>query len=126
MATKGYKERFIETRCGKEDTFGSIIQQILQKDGQEIKTSKTTSTNVNGSVTKIVSAGHSKTEEIAVYAEIDSPAWTAERLKDLDAIILIDEFDTLRNKADKEKFAQLMKLLSDFDIFSPFEPKIMP
>lgn len=112
LADKGFKERFIEARCGKEDTFGSVIQSILQRLGQVVAISHTSSTTTNGTL-KLVGAGYTTTEEKAVYANFDSPAWAAEQLRDLNAIILVDEFDTLRNKADKEKFAQLMKLLSD-------------
>ena len=112
LSDNGYKEHFIEVRCGKEDSFGSIINVILQKAGRQIQISRTTSTSTNGTL-KIVGASHSTTEEIAVYADFNSPAWAAEKLRDLNAIILIDEFDTLREKIDKEKFAQLIKLLSD-------------
>lgn len=112
LSEKGYKEYFIEARCGKEDSFGSIIKVILQKAGKQIQTSRMTSTSTSGTL-KIVGGEHSTTEVIAVYADFNSPAWAAEQLRDINAIILIDEFDTLRDKTDKEKFAQLIKLLSD-------------
>ena len=112
LVREGYKERFIEARCGKDDTFGSVIQNILYAIGIEYPTNRTTTTTTSASV-KVLEGSRSTVTETATYIDYSSPAWAAERMKDINAIILIDEFDTLRAKDDKEKFAQLIKLLSD-------------
>jgi len=46
---------------------------------------------------------------------LNSPTWVAQQLRDLDCIFLLDEVDTLHDKNDKHKVAELIKALSDLD-----------
>lgn len=106
------KERQIVIRCTTSDTFETISQQILQKLDLKIKTSSVTSKNFQGS-SKFVSGGKNVTEESLVYYDLKAPTWLAEQIKDMDCIIMVDEFDVIRKSEDKQKLSQLLKSLSD-------------
>ena len=106
------KNRKIVVRCNSSDTFETISQQILEKIGIEVKTSSVTSKDIHGALYHF-SGGKSLTEESFVYSRFDSPNWLAEKIKDYDCIIIVDEFDVISVSEEKKKIAQLLKTLSD-------------
>ena len=53
------------------------------------------------------------TEHGGFSNKAQSPSWICDKIKDLNILLLIDEFDSIQNKDDKHKVAELIKLLSD-------------
>lgn len=112
LVEKQYKEKCIEYRCGKTDTFGTVMNGIFQKLDIPVTVSRSISSSVSADMS-IIGGSHGSTEKHHVYTNFETPSWVVEKLTDVNAVIIIDEFDTIPVKDDKEKFAQLVKLLSD-------------
>lgn len=103
------KELIIK-RCSKSDSFISIFENVLKKCG--IDTSILTKTITDSLLIK--GAGHGQsTEREGFINKAKSPSWVCEVIKDYNALFLIDEFDSIIEKEDKHKIAELIKLLSD-------------
>lgn len=112
LVERQYQERSIEYRCGRTDSFGSIMRGVFQKLNISVPVSRSISRGASGDMS-IVGASHGSTEEIQIYSNFETPSWVVEKLCGINAVITIDEFDTIPVKEDKEKFSQLIKLLSD-------------
>ena len=112
LVNRNYQERCIEYRCGRTDTFGSIMSGIFQKLNISVPVSRSITRGTSGDMS-ILGATHGTTEEVQVYSNFDTPSWIVEKLSGENAVITIDEFDTIPLKEDKEKFSQLIKMLSD-------------
>lgn len=68
--------------------------------------------NVEGGIS-LVKGAHSTTVEEDVYVDFSSPGWAAGELAGFNIVIIIDEFDTIEDVKEKEKFSQFTKILSD-------------
>ena len=99
-------------RCSKSDSFTTIFENIL------IDLSILTKSSINNYAIKGI--GYQEgTEREGCANKAQSPSWVCDKIKDYDILLLIDEFDSIQNKDDKHKVAELMKLLSDSN--SPFK-----
>lgn len=112
LVDKQYKEKRIEYRCGRTDSFGSVMNGVFQKLNISVPVSRSVSSSASGDMS-IIGGSRASTEEVQVYSNFDTPSWVVEKLIDVNVVITIDEFDTIPVKEDKEKFSQLIKLLSD-------------
>ncbi|MCS3283435.1 ATP-binding protein [Bacteroides salyersiae] len=103
-------------RCSKSDSFTTIFENILIKCGVDL--SILTKSSINNYAIKGI--GYQEgTEREGCANKAQSPSWVCDKIKDYDILLLIDEFDSIQNKDDKHKVAELMKLLSDSN--SPFK-----
>ena len=106
-------------RCSKSDNFSSIFEKALEKCGVDVSI-------LNESVSASLSVkaiGYQKaTERKGALDKAKSPSWVCDKVKDHNILLLVDEFDSIQDKEDKHKVAELMKLLSDsnssFKIFA--------
>ena len=97
-------------RCSKSDSFSTIFESALMKCGIDISIQ---SKNISGSFSIKGIGCQESTEYNGFMDKVKSPSWIYEKLKDLNTLLLIDEFDSIQNKEDKHKVAELIKLLSD-------------
>ena len=97
-------------RCSKPDSFSTIFESALMKCGIDISIQ---SKNISGSFSIKGIGCQESTEYNGFMDKVQSPSWIYEKLKDLNTLLLIDEFDSIQNKEDKHKVAELIKLLSD-------------
>lgn len=97
-------------RCSKSDSFSSIFENVLIKCGIDISVqtkSMSGSLSVNG-------FGYQECTECKGFSDkVQSPSWVCDKVKDFNILLLVDEFDSIQNKDDKHKVAEVIKLLSD-------------
>lgn len=115
---KGYQ--LIIKRCDSSETFESIVAGPLKEAGIEvdllertrrIRKAKSGKLGLSGSGAEV-----SKDDEVSevVDARVElQPSFVAEALKDHAGLLVIDEADAIRKKKDRQKLAELLKLLSD-------------
>lgn len=69
--------------------------------------------NTSGNIS-VSGFGYQRSTEHGGFSnKAQSPSWICDKIKDLNILLLIDEFDSIQNKDDKHKVAELIKLLSD-------------
>jgi len=113
---------FIKKECDSTDTFLSIVSKPLAQvgiDTSEISAELTMQTSGKGGLefgglklgAERSSGDRSTITGTSYWA--NSPDWVADKIKDLQGLFLIDEFDSLTNDEDKWKVAELIKKLSD-------------
>jgi Cdc6-like AAA superfamily ATPase len=107
-------------RCDSYDNFATILREPLRDVGINIdlfETQKSSSISIGTDkslLSLLPSFGKSSVSIMQGYGYSSlSPSWVCDKLKNLDGIILIDEFDILSNDEDKKKIAELIKQLSD-------------
>jgi archaellum biogenesis ATPase FlaH len=103
------KELIIK-RCSKSDSFTTIFENVLTRCGVDL--SILTKSCMNNFSIKGVGY-QTSTEREGFTNKAQSPSWICDKIKDYDILLLIDEFDSIQNRDDKHKVAELMKLLSD-------------
>ena len=121
------KGLFFTKSCDSEDIFSSLFIEPLKHIGCDTSVESITKSlkqTGDASLNVVVAKGglQSERQSSTVFknpANLNSPSWIANRLKDLDCIFLLDEVDTLVNVEDKHKLAELIKALSDLN--SPFK-----
>ena len=116
------KKPYIVINCSKTSTFNSIMEFLIYQltDGEELSENVTTKKGQArlfgmsaGSTSKqIVKHKNLSTHEEGTYASI--LAKCANEYSQT-TVIVIDEFDTIEDVSEKEKFAVLLKALSNID-----------
>lgn len=110
-----YNGGIIKVQCGESSTFEKIIKKALietDPDYASHKMEETTKTSGSIGVPKVLSGErHVETKKIIEKDKID-PQQAADAIKDLNAILLIDEFDVTSEEV-KKSVAELIKQLSD-------------
>lgn len=105
--------KFYQKRCDSHDTFKSIVTSILNSVGIDSDTI-TYESEKNIGFDKILCANKkSKTSKEGNAINSLSPSWVVDRIKDINGILLIDEFDVIAKASEKKKIAEMIKLLSD-------------
>ena len=121
---KTYKKKVIRKKCDSTDTFASIVAKPLSHVGVDVKlnasqTQKTTGGGAEGGISFLRVKANKEKSTVDTFSGIseqaNSPAWVAEKLKNTDALFIIDELDALVEKYDRRKIAELIKHLSDAD-----------
>lgn len=112
LVSHGYIERFIVVRCSRGDTFESVLRQIFDRLGIRKVVKRASTSSVEGGFS-LVKGGHSSSTEEDVANDFSSPSWAARELAGNNIVVVIDEFDTIEDAKEKEKFAQFIKILSD-------------
>ena len=111
-AESGLIDAWHTKRCDENDTFATIMMSFFERLNIEIKTKSSTTKNAGIDIASI-QLGKQTTDEQEILNLFNSPSWVADKLQHRSGVLLIDEFDTLKNKDDRGLIAQLMKLLSD-------------
>lgn len=104
------EKELVIKRCSKSDSFCTIFENVLMKCGIDLSIqTKNTSGNIS-----MNGFGYQRSTEHGGFSnKAQSPSWICDKIKDLNILLLIDEFDSIQNKDDKHKVAELIKLLSD-------------
>ena len=105
--------KLYQKRCDSHDTFKSIVTSILDsiKINADIITYE--SEQHFGFDKIFASKTKSKTSKEGNAIKSLSPSWVVDKIKDIDGILLIDEFDVIEKESEKKKIAEMIKLLSD-------------
>lgn len=115
LKAKIHKGSIIKVQCGESSTFEKIIKKALVEtdpDYASYKMEETVKTSGSIGVPKVVSGErHVEIKKIIEKEKID-PQQAADAIKDLNAILLIDEFDVTSEEV-KKSVAELIKQLSD-------------
>lgn len=115
LKTGIHKGSIIKVQCGENSTFEKIIKKALVEtdpDYASYKMEETVKTSGSIGVPKVISGErHVETKKIIEKEKID-PQQAADAIKDLNAILLIDEFDVTSEEV-KKSVAELIKQLSD-------------
>ena len=112
---KIYNGKIIKVECGVDSTFDSIIKKPLTEldpDYASNKLEETTKTSGTLGVPKVLSGERIVETKKTIEKETITPQQAADAIKDLNAIVLIDEFDVIQEEV-KRSFAELIKHLSD-------------
>nr|WP_218150725.1 AAA family ATPase [Actinokineospora terrae] len=118
-------ELFVK-RCDQADVFETILQKPLAAVGHDLSLtavsdtqSKTRKAGIQGGLFQ--GAQESKTDVVRTFTAYNaiSPSSAADALKELDGLLLIDEFDAVKSEEEKRRVAELIKQLSDYG--SPFK-----
>lgn len=107
-------------RCDSQDTFETIMQTPLRDVGADLTLVEVASSDASSRDIQLqggpLTAGGGRTQEIlATYkaSGVLSPSTVAQALKDLDALLVVDEADAIKTADDQRKLAELIKHLSD-------------
>jgi Cdc6-like AAA superfamily ATPase len=122
---KIYKGDVFKKSCDSTDKFSSLFEQPLRKAGVNIEllqSSNETELGAEGGASLKypgleaqgkVSARKKQSATIKYDYNIESPSWVGSKIKDLNCLIVIDEFDAIKKIDEKYKVAELIKYLSD-------------
>lgn len=102
----------IMVSCCANDTFQSVIEKVFTELGVELVEAVQSASEVKLDV-KFLGYSREKSGSIKNTINFDNPAWVANKLKDNKGVVIIDEFDTIKDSIEKQKFSTLMKILSD-------------
>lgn len=113
--------RMYTRRCDSSTTFGDIVEEPLRDAGLDPALSETKKTLRQGGRAglkiPIAEAGiNSDRETSETYRALPgdlSPSNVAKRLSDISGLLLVDEADAIAGIREKQKLAELVKLLSD-------------
>lgn len=105
-------ERFVSVGCNRSDKFEDIMRQLFIRLGYSQDTKRSTSNTIEGGIA-VAKGSRTTSSEEDVYYDYSSPRWVAEQISDINMVVIVDEFDTIENKMEKEKFSQLIKIISD-------------
>lgn len=115
IKAKIHKGIIIKVQCGESSTFEKIIKKALLESDPDYashKMEETVKTTGSIGVAKLLSGErHVETKKTIEKEKID-PQQAADAIKDLNAILLIDEFDVTSEEV-KKSTAELIKQLSD-------------
>jgi len=115
LTEKIYNGSIIKVQCGESSTFERIVQKALigvDTDYASFRLEETTKTTGSVGIPKVISGErHTEVKKITEKEKID-PQQAADAIKDLNAILLIDEFDVTSEDV-KKSMAELIKQLSD-------------
>lgn len=110
-------------KCSTDDSFMSIISEVLEKVGIDVRCAESVQEHSETSGAKIgvalfglnIGSNKKKTERISHDMQFSSPSWTAKALKDKRSLLIIDEADVLNGEHEKLKLAEFIKHLSDYE-----------
>lgn len=99
--------------CTSSDSFSSVAIRILDEFGIDYNETITTKNEGGIGIKGVVSGSHEREVQKKPNYDFDNPAWIASQIKNKDGVLIIDEFDTIPDVREREKFSLLMKNLSD-------------
>lgn len=102
----------IMVSCCANDTFQSVIEKVFTELGIELVEAVQRGSGAKIDV-KCVEYNREISRTIINTNKTDNPTWVANKLKDKEVVVIIDEFDTIKDPIEKQKFSTLMKNLSD-------------
>lgn len=112
--------KLYKKRCDSYDNFSTIMREPLNECGIDIDLfeNEKTSSRIFGSDNSIFPTFSKFGKTTTAKSQGNtinslSPSWVCDKIKDLDGILLIDEFEIISQEEDKNKIAQLIKQLSD-------------
>lgn len=114
VASQMYSFGFTETirvPCESNDDFSSVAVKILKEYGIDFDV--TVTTKKGGGVNGLIRGSVEREVQKKAVCNLDSPTWLASKIENKEGLLIIDEFDTIKDIDEKEKFSQLIKYLSD-------------
>lgn len=114
-------DNLIKKRCDSDDTFITIVEKLLNEVGIDLQVSCSQQQKAEGGKAgvkiPVFEAGVNSTSTDTVNLKgvadrANSPSWVAEKVKNINALFLLDEIDVIA-KEEKWKVAELVKQLSD-------------
>lgn len=102
----------IMVSCCANDTFQSVIEKVFTELGIELVEAVQRGSGARFDA-KCLEYSREKSRTIINTNKTDNPTWVANKLKDKEGVVIIDEFDTIKDSKEKQKFSTLMKNLSD-------------
>ena len=122
MAKRGLGYSVCFKKCDSGDSFTSIISDLLEQQGYDIRCTESVSEHGQGGEAKMGLAGfgakvdsnRKHIDKITYGTQFSSASWSAKTLENSRSILVIDEADVLKNDKDKLKIAEFMKHLSDY------------
>ena len=99
--------------CSSSDNFFSIAVRILEIYGISYDETITTKKEGGVSISNVASGHIGKEVHKKLISDVENSTWVGSKIKDKEGVLIIDEFDTIPDIKEKEKFSQLMKYLSD-------------
>lgn len=113
---EGSSLKLIKKRCDSSDTFSSVIEKVLIEAGVDPQIRTISNQREGKASLPLLSGGVGQiVEKDGIQSKIDSPSWVCDQIKDLNVLLVIDEFDAIVSKDQKKKIAELIKQLSDSD-----------
>lgn len=97
--------------CSSADDFASVARKIL--DEYNISYDQTITTKKEGGINGLFTGKIGTEIQKGPNCDLDNPIWVASKIKNVEGVLIIDEFDTILDKDEKGKFSQFMKYLSD-------------
>jgi energy-coupling factor transporter ATP-binding protein EcfA2 len=115
--------RIYKKGCDSSTTFKSLIREPLNDMGIDSTIAEYEDTRAGGISAKActlgIEVGGKRERELAETHEgpaiCITPAYTAEVLKDMEGLLVIDEADALDQSTEKKNLSNFIKLLSDYD-----------
>lgn len=125
------KGKLYEKRCCSTDVYSTIFEKPLKDAGIEFDLEEYSKSHDQEGTAKIgvgfassdITSKRTNSQKYIPKHKIDSPSWVVDKIKDINGLLLLDEADSIVNKADKKKIAETIKLLSD--VASPFKVLIV-
>lgn len=111
---KRYDLQLFKKQCAKQDNFATIFEKPLKYVGIDInKISETKSAGLSASIKAFNLSGEKQIQKEGENKLSLNPSFVAEHICGIKGLLLIDEFDAISNSEDKNKIAEVIKLLSD-------------
>lgn len=115
-----YSEHVIVKRCDSRDTFETILGGAFELVGVDLDLQEEVERTERGTSTsatiKIIEGGRSSGSSLdRTYRRPPevAPSRAVDMLANLDALLVIDEADAIREAGDRQKLAEFVKMLSD-------------
>lgn len=110
-------------KCSSVDSFTSIVSDALSSCGHDVSCLETTSEYNESKGAKVglsvfggsLKSARKTSDKISFSHKFLSPSWVAMELKNLNALLVIDEADVITCEESKRKLAEFIKHLSDYE-----------
>ncbi|MDP2714568.1 hypothetical protein [Rheinheimera sp.] len=110
-------------KCCSNDSFTSLISEILESHGYDSRCVESTNEHTEGGGANLsvpfvgakIESHRKKSEKFSFKSQYSSPSWGANVLKDSRTLLVVDEVDVLVSNEDKLKLAEFIKHLSDYE-----------
>ncbi|MDR1706733.1 MAG: ATP-binding protein [Prevotella sp.] len=112
--SKRYGLTLFKKQCSRLDNFATIFEKPLKAVNVDVNTiSESKSTGLSAVLSGFGVSKDKQTQKEGENKLSLNPSFVAEHISDLKGLLLIDEFDAIQSTEDKEKIAEVIKLLSD-------------
>lgn len=107
--------KLFKKSCVSCDEFATIVELPLREVGVDIYNTGKINGPLNITLPSLSVLNGNTSQEAGTCTRAISPSWVVNKIKDINGILLVDEFDAITSDVEKKKMAELIKLLSDCD-----------